>query len=229
MRTAVFVQVRLGSTRLPCKALLRLPGGSIIQHVMRALAPVPADFRALLTDAGSVDALLPPATAEGFAVIAGPAEDVLSRFCGACRLHGIHRVVRATGDNPLASPELARSIMSIHESGKADLSHYLGNPWGTGVEIVEAAALFEAESESLSAEEREHVTKWLYGRRERFTILEPQAPEAALLPSGRVTVDTEKDYARVTRIFDALYRGAPIEVGQLVRWLRAHPVESPDA
>ncbi len=48
MRTGIFIQVRLGSTRLPGKALLPLPGGSVIQHVMRALAAVPADVHALL-------------------------------------------------------------------------------------------------------------------------------------------------------------------------------------
>src|SRR5208283_1577885 len=140
MSTGVFVQVRLGSTRLPSKALLPLPGGCLIQHVMRSLTAVPADVRALLTDGNSVAALRPLAEAEGFQVFAGPDEDVLGRYCMASRLYGTDRVIRATGDNPLTSARLALDIIREHERADADLSHFVGVPWGSGIEVVSAAA-----------------------------------------------------------------------------------------
>ena len=58
MRTGIFVQVRLASTRLARKALLPLAGSTVIGHVMRALALVPADVRALLTDPASLETIL---------------------------------------------------------------------------------------------------------------------------------------------------------------------------
>ena len=51
MRTAVFIQVRLGSTRLPPRRCCRSPGAPSYRHVMRALRVVPADVHALVTDA----------------------------------------------------------------------------------------------------------------------------------------------------------------------------------
>ena len=71
MRTGIFVQVRLGSTRLGRKALLPLADGTIIGHVMRALSLVDADVRALLTDPDSLDALASEAAAHGFLAVAG--------------------------------------------------------------------------------------------------------------------------------------------------------------
>ena len=41
--TAVFLQVRLGSTRFPRKALAELAGRTVIEHAMHALREVPAD------------------------------------------------------------------------------------------------------------------------------------------------------------------------------------------
>jgi spore coat polysaccharide biosynthesis protein SpsF len=219
VRTGIFVQVRLGSTRLAVKALLPLPGGSVIQHVMRSLQGVSAEVRALLTDAQSQDVLEPVASAEGWSVLPGPAEDVLARFCTACRHFDVARVVRATGDNPLTSAVLARRILAHHDGHCADLSHYLGNPWGTGVEIVEAAALFAAEHDTVQAEEREHITTFLYRNRERFAIEEPEAPEAMRMPEARVTLDTEEDYRQLGLLFTALYRGRPIEASEIVAWL----------
>jgi spore coat polysaccharide biosynthesis protein SpsF len=218
VRTGIFIQVRLGSTRLPGKALLELPGGPVIRHVMRSLATVHADVRALLTDGASAEALEPIAGPEGYVVFKGPEEDLLARYCQACRAFDVGRVIRVTGDNPLTSAALAARILALHEEGNADLSHYLGNPWGTGVEVVEAAALFKAEQEAVQPDEREHLTTWLYRHRERFAILEPQAPADSILPEARVTIDSPEDFQRVTGLFADLYRGAPIECAEVVRW-----------
>jgi len=215
----IFVQVRLGSTRLRRKAILPLAGGNVIEHVMRAMAGVPAEVHALLTDVHSVEVLRPFAEAEGYAVFPGPAEDVLARYCGACREYDVSRVVRVTGDNPLTSAALAADVLSLHALQRPDLSHFLGIPWGMGVEVVEADALFQAERDASLPEEREHITTFLYRNRARFTILEPQAPARAFLPEARLTVDTQEDYERVKSIFMALYKGAPIEAEEVIAWI----------
>jgi spore coat polysaccharide biosynthesis protein SpsF len=218
MRTGIFVQVRLGSTRLARKALLPLAGSTVIAHVMHALVPVPADVRALLTDPQSLGSLAPEAAACGFLAVAGHPDDVLARFADAARKLDVQRVVRATGDNPLTCPRLARQILALHEGRQADLSHYLGCPWGTGVEVIESEALFEAERDASRSDEREHLTTFLYRHPDRFAIVEEQAPPACRLPEARVTVDTAEDYARVARLFADLYRGEPIQSDAVVAW-----------
>ena len=220
MRTGVFIQVRLGSTRLPSKALLPFSGSTVIGHVMRAARAVPADVYALLTDAASADALRGEASAEGCEVFVGPEEDVLARYCGAARQYSVDRVIRATGDNPFTAPGLAVSIQGLHSRHGADLSHYLGNPWGTGVEIIESSVLFEAEREAGQPEEREHITTWHYRHRERYVILEPPAPVKSHLPTANVSIDTAEDYARVGELFSSLYEGRPIEAEDLVQLLQ---------
>jgi spore coat polysaccharide biosynthesis protein SpsF len=218
MAIGIFVQVRLGSTRLPTKALLPIQGISLIRHAMRSLRGVPADVLALLTDASSASRLEIEAFAEGFEVFVGPDLDVLERYCLACRNYAVSTVIRATGDNPLVSAYLAREIARIHEDRSADLSHFLGCPWGTGVEVVESEALTRAEKEATDPAEREHCTTFLYRHPERFKILEPEAPEGMHAPDARVTVDTPEDYAHVEKIFQSLYRGTPIEADSVVSW-----------
>jgi spore coat polysaccharide biosynthesis protein SpsF len=147
--------------------------------------------------------------------------DVLKRFCEACREYSASRVIRATGDNPLTSTALAKAILAIHEARGADLSHFVGNPWGTGVEVVEACALFAAERDAGDPLEREHITTHLYRHPERFAIVEEPAPHAACMPEARVTIDTPEDYALVSHLVEVLYRGGPIEAEEIVRWFKA--------
>jgi spore coat polysaccharide biosynthesis protein SpsF len=222
-RTGVFVQMRLGSTRLPGKVLKPIAGLSIARHVMRALsaASAPMAVRVVLTDEASAAALAAAAAAEKWDLFVGPEQDVLRRYALAARRYTVDRVIRATGDAPLVSAPLAAEILAIHEERHADLSHFLGCPLGTGVEVIETVALLRADAEATAADEREHVTMHLY-RCGWARVEEPWCrPECRRL-NVHVTIDTENDYEKVQRIFADLYHGAPIETEAVVRWLQGH-------
>jgi spore coat polysaccharide biosynthesis protein SpsF len=225
--TGIVLQVRLDSSRLPQKALLPLGGkGSaggnfLTARVMEALNLVPAELRILATDPASAGKLGPIAKSCGFELLVGPKEDVLARFCLAARKFSLTRMIRATGDNPFVSYELAKLLLERHEALKPDCSGFVGMPVGMGVEIVEVEALYAAERESSDPYDREHVTPYIRKRPERFRIDSPEAPEEFLMPSGRVTVDTASDYERAQAIFADLWKSRPIPALEVIEWLRS--------
>lgn len=204
MRTAVVLQARLGSTRLPGKALLPLAGSPMLCHAMRALRLVRADEYVLATEEGSAPGLEGPAALCGFRIILGPEDDVLRRYCLAARATGADRIIRATGDNPLVSHELANLLLDRRDLHPADYSGFLGMPKGMGVELIEAEALFEAERLAVDPYEREHVCPYLYRRPERFRIDRVDAPAEYLLPKANLSVDTREDFLAVERVFASL-------------------------
>ncbi len=195
--TGVVLQARLGSTRLPCKALLPFGGGTLLESCLRRLSRVPADLRVLATEPGSAPELGPRAEALGWKVFVGSEEDVLARYCGAIREYRLSRVVRATGDNPFVSPEAAAALLADPRTAASDYAAHQGLPLGFGVEVVRASALLEAEAESSDPYEREHVCPFLYRRPERFRLYRPEAPISLRAPDARVTVDTREDYEAV--------------------------------
>jgi spore coat polysaccharide biosynthesis protein SpsF len=212
--------VRLGSERLPNKALLPLKGGVVIEHAMRALKRVPAAVHALLTDDASADRLARCAEREDFRLYKGPTEDVLKRYCLAAEFYEVTRVVRATGDNPLVSAALAEALLKQHARRKLQLSHFVGMPLGTGVEAVETEALLRADDQSRCAYEREHLTTYIYRNADHFRIAHLPCPSDCYLPAARVTLDTESDYRLISRIFDDLYQGEPVAVEAIVGWFK---------
>ncbi|MGA2548188.1 MAG: NTP transferase domain-containing protein [Rectinemataceae bacterium] len=218
--TAVVMQARMGSTRLPGKSLLPLGGSTLVEQAMACLALVPADARVLATDEASAAALGPAAKRGGFELLVGPAEDVLARYCLAIRRFGIDLVVRATGDNPLVSQELASLLMERRAGLSSDYAAYLGMPLGMGVELVGAEALLRTEGRAHEPEEREHVCPYLYGHPELFRVDRPDAPSEYLISGASVTVDTAADYEAVLRIYGALYDGSPIPSAAILGYLR---------
>jgi spore coat polysaccharide biosynthesis protein SpsF len=218
--TAVVMQARMGSTRLPGKSLLPLGGSTLVEQAMARLALVPADVRVLATDEASAAALEPAARRGGFELLVGPAEDVLARYCLAIRRFGIDLVVRATGDNPLVSQELASLLLERRAAHPSDYAGFLGMPLGMGVELVGAEALLRAEAEARGPEEREHVCPYLYGSPELFRVDRPDAPSEYRMSGASVTVDTVADYEAVLRIYGVLYDGSPIPSAAVLGYLR---------
>lgn len=222
MRRAVFLQARMGSTRLPGKAVVDLGGLPILVWCFRSLSPVPAEVHALLTDAASVDRLGPLARSEGWEVHVGDAEDVLQRFVSAARRFAVDVVLRATADNPLVSAALAADNLQRLVDGGWDLHAWAHSPLGTGTEAVRVEALIAAWESQPDAYEREHVTPYLYRHPERFRVGRPTVSPNLYWPEGRVTLDTEEDLFRLRRLVSAWGWMPPVSTEAVVNALRAH-------
>jgi spore coat polysaccharide biosynthesis protein SpsF len=217
--TGILVQVRITSSRLPRKALLPLGDRTSIEQVMLALSRVQADIRALVTDPESRGVLEPLARRSGFRVSVGPRDDVLSRYAIAARRYGLSTVIRATGDNPLVSAEVAHLALEKHHQDGNDFTALIDAPLGTGVEVLQAEALFRAEREADEDYDREHVSPYIFSRPDRFRVYRERAPERYLMPDAKVTLDTPEDYELLQRIYRDLFRGEPIPIRELLCWL----------
>ncbi len=218
--TAVILQARIDSSRLPNKALLPLGGEPMVLRVMEALRAIPCDEWALACPGDAEAAFAPLAERAGFRLVVGSKEDVLGRYCAAIRKLGCDRVIRATGDNPFVFPDAAAAIAREGAEAGADYAAYAGLPYGAGVEAVAAEALLRAEREATLQAEREHVCPYLYNHGDRFLLHRPAAPYVWRGSAVRVTVDTAEDYEAARRLFDAL--ACPDGTGNVPRidWAR---------
>jgi len=214
--TAIILQARLDSSRLPEKALLPINGKPLVLRVMESLNHIRADLRILACPEDSYASFAPLSATAGFQIHAGPKEDVLERYCQVIRRFSIDRVIRATGDNPFVFPDAANKINAEAVARNADYAGYFGLPYGAGVESVSADALLRAGSEAVSPYEREHVCPYLYNHPELFRLHRPLAPPLWQdNASIRLTVDTKEDYDRAIKLHAALkkherYSGAGI-------------------
>ncbi len=221
MNTAVFLQVRLDSSRLPRKALKPIADRVLAEHAMRALRKLDLDHYVLVTASGDETVLGPYAEACGFEIFAGDRDDVLDRFIRAGRLYKPDLIIRATGDNPLVAIEPARTVLeTIGKDPGCDYCAMRGLPLGCGVEVFRREALETAYAETEDPYDHEHVTPYLYKNPERFNLryLQHDPP----MEECRVTMDTEEDYFEIRELFKALYRGGPVPFDRLKEYLLRH-------
>jgi spore coat polysaccharide biosynthesis protein SpsF len=216
--SAVFLQARLDSSRLPAKALFELGGKPVIRLCMDALRGVPADRYCLLTDQASADILAPFARQSGFQVFTGPKHDVLARFVLAADHFGVDHIWRATADNPLVSAELSGLIQTAYRERGAEYCNLVEVPHGSCIEAVSAQALRTVRAESTAPFEHEHVCPGVYRHPGRYRVCHIEPPPALRRPDVSVTVDTIEDYRRLCAFFDSVRPGRDASLAAFVGW-----------
>lgn len=217
-RAGIILQARLGSSRLPGKALATIDGKTILEHCLRRLmfagvAPVVLATTSRPED----DALNVVARSLGVGVFRGDAKDVLGRYVSAAQAFDFDVVVRATGDNPCVDIQAPGRLLEILRSHGADYVCEDGLPYGAAVEAVTRTALMRAAHEAHHVEDREHVTVYVRRNTQAFRVILSPAPAPLRRPDVRVTVDTAADLEHVR----ALYARAGVEMPSLRQIIEA--------
>lgn len=219
----LIIQARMGSTRLPGKALSDLGGRPVLAWVVRAAQQADVGRVVVATSDGPADDRIASLAAElGTAVTRGSEDDVLGRFLLTADEHGGQDVIRLTGDCPLLDPTIIRAAAAAYGEANVD---YLSTitprslPRGLDVEVVSVGALRLADRKA-SGPDRSHVTSWLYREPGRVRIagltFQPRADDL------RVTLDTPEDARAMEEIVRHL-GDRPPQWRDLVSFLRAHP------
>ena len=210
MRTAVIVQARMGSTRLPGKVMEKLAGETVLSHVLRRCQAIEtADMVCCATvDGEDGGAIAAEAARCGVEVFRGSEQDVLDRYYRAARHLSADVIMRVTGDCPLIDPAICASVLRLRAEGDAD---YACNnmppswPHGLDCEAFTFAWLERAAREASKPSEREHVTPFIRNHPEARKVNLP-APDGDL-SAHRWTLDTEADLRFLRALFERLPGG----------------------
>jgi spore coat polysaccharide biosynthesis protein SpsF len=225
--TAIVVQARMGSTRLPGKVLMALGPHTVLEEVLRRCKAVAgADIVVCaVPDEAVDDALVPVAKAAGATVVRGSTLDVRARYLAAAEAVEADVVLRVTSDCPLIDPAVCAAVLAVRAAAGAD---YCANnmpasfPHGLDCEAFTVDALRRAAVSVGPDSDREHVTPWLRRAPEisRAAVVGPGGPAANL----RWTLDWPEDlrfFRAAMSLLAPADRIAPWTV--LARSLADHP------
>jgi spore coat polysaccharide biosynthesis protein SpsF (cytidylyltransferase family) len=215
---AIILQARMGSTRLPGKALADIGGRPLVQHCierLRATSTLPVVLAT--TEKPEDDCLEALGNRLGVIVFRGADGDVLSRYAMAAARFALRYVIRATGDNPAVDMDAPWRTLHLLRRTGADYVVEHGLPYGSAVEAMTAEALARAADLAHEPPDREHVTP-LLRRDGRFRALAAIAPGRLRRPQLRFTVDTSEDLQYVRKLFALVDRGdgRPLPLVELI-------------
>ena len=164
-KTAVIVQARLGSTRLPAKVLLPLPTvprRTVLEEVTYRCSFIPGVDVVVcaIPDTHENDILLDYMSGNTL-VVRGPEHDVLARYAKAAEAVGADVIMRVTSDCPLIDPEVCGQVLKRRaEGGYAYTCNNMppSFPIGFDTEAFTIGILRHANETATDPVDREHVT-----------------------------------------------------------------------
>lgn len=208
MKTVALIQSRLGSSRLPMKALLCLRGLPLIDWVVRRVTQATlVDQVVVAIPDTDLDTLLAEhLERQCVAVFRGSEDDVLARFCAAARAFGAHQVVRVCADNPLIWGGAIDELLHFYARGTYDYAYNhipRRNLWpdGLGAETFSFDLLTHLHATAAKAEHREHCLSYIWDNASQFRIgtFDPQNP-CLHRPDLKLDIDTREDFYRLARL-----------------------------
>lgn len=226
MTTAVVIQARTGSTRLPGKVLADLCGRPVLAHVVdRARRARCADvvIVATTTEAGD-EAIVDLCGCLGVPAVRGPVDDVLSRYLLAVMRHPANIVVRVTADCPLLDWRLLDRVVGRLIRSDAEYASNIVQqtyPDGYDVEAMTRSCLERIGREAARAYEREHVTVRVREHPDDYRVASVTCRTD--LSRLRLTVDVPADLDRVRAVLAALPSEPPPRLGAVMGLIQRRP------
>ncbi len=229
MKTVIIVQARMTSTRLPGKILLPVLDKPLLEYQVERLRRVRlSDDLVIATTENEADepvvALCRKLQVPYFR---GPEEDVLARYFWAAQESKADTMVRITSDCPLIDPEIIDKVIDVFNTHR-DQFDYVSNslrrtyPRGMDAEVLPFSVLKEAHDEAVQADEREHVTPFIYLRPKRYRL--GSVVNDVDYANYRLTVDTREDFELIKLLIENLYPSNPLfNLQDMLNLLLANP------
>ena len=166
MKIVAIVQARMGSTRLPGKALKLITGKAMIEILLSRLSLSKEINKIVVAIPESEDNNLLQLAVEslGFSCYRGSEKDVLNRFYNSAKFVSADVIVRITGDCPLVDSILVDECIREYKNSNVD---YFSNtdpatyPDGLDIEVMSFESIKRANNETDSDFDREHVTPYI--------------------------------------------------------------------
>jgi spore coat polysaccharide biosynthesis protein SpsF len=208
------IQVRMGSTRLPGKALLPAAGKPLLQHLIERLQRAALVDRVIVATTTNVedDAVEALALRVGAGCHRGSVDDVLGRVAGALQAFDIDVHVEIHGDGPLADWRLVDRAVRAYLEGGWDLvtnAARVTYPPGLELWVYSAVLCGRLASEATDATYRDSPALYVMERPAEFAILNLEAPPELHAPDTYIEVDEPEDYEVMKTIIERLYPANP--------------------
>jgi len=226
MKVIAIIAARMGSKRMYGKPLKRLEGKSIIEHVIDRLKTAKLIDEIIIATSPKEENKVFIELAEkiGANHFVGDEEDVLDRYVQCAKKFKADHVVRVTSENPLIYVEHLDELIKKHVKSGSDFTHMAGLPLGCDIEIISANALYTSHRLGQKKHHSELISLFIFENQRMFKITKMAPKKELHNPMYRLTVDTEKDFELMRKIYSELYKeGQVIKLEDVVRLLDENP------
>jgi spore coat polysaccharide biosynthesis protein SpsF len=204
------IQVRMNSSRLPGKVMLKVQNKSLLEHMILRIKHCKTVNKIIIaTSTEESDDVIEKFCRENqIDYHRGSENDVLERYYESAKKFSLSTIVRLTGDTPLIDPLVIDKVVNYYQQSSF---YYVSNifplprtyPDGYNVEVFSFTVLQKTHLEAKRPSDREHVTNFITMQSNLFSIGKVDYEKD--ISKFRLNLDYYEDYLLIEQIFNHLY------------------------
>ena len=209
MKIGVVVLVRLSSSRLPGKALIKINNKPVIIHIIDSISKVIPKNQIVVATSTDLtdDPLCNLLVAENISFYRGSLDNVASRFYEASSKYGFEYSIRINGDNIFLDTKLLNKVISQINTRKFNFISNVKDrtyPKGMSIEAV-SLSYYQSHLQRILMDNyhKEHVMSWIYTLDSslHLYLYNQECPQAAGI---QLALDTPTDLERTKKIMNEM-------------------------
>lgn len=205
--TAIVIQARMNSRRLPGKVMRELNGVPVLKRVIDRCLKANLVTQVLVATSNNSfdDQIVSYCKSIGISSCRGDLDDVLSRFSLAVQKYELQSFVRITADCPLVDPNIIDMCIMIGIAEKYDY-FALGGKYPDGLDsaFIKTECLLDANVHARSKFDREHVCPYIERYTNKFKV--GYLDSFNSFENLRLTLDEEDDFLMLSQLLPILER-----------------------
>ncbi len=223
MTIGAFIVVRLSSSRLPAKGIMKILEKPMIQLMIERVQQSRCIDKVIIatSELPSDDPLEDLAEKLGVGCYRGSLEHVMERINGAAKANGCDTIVELLGDNPLVHSDLIDDVLKIHTREQCDYTATLTKEYPTSAKEMEsfsAGIRVQVYSQAVCEEykaypdyinnEEKHPCAYIFEHPDSFKLKFLEASEKWSYlnrPELNFAVNYRKNFDMTRTIFEMLY------------------------
>lgn len=217
MQVGFLIKVRLKSTRLKSKAILKLNSEPMIVHMIRRIKKYSDLFSNIIicTSTNTQDDPLEDiARQENINIFRGSEDDVLKRYYEATQAYNLDFFLKAGADNPLVSLDYASQVLNYAKENSPGLITMSKLPIGLFFYGICPKALKKV----IDRKKTDDTEVWgnLFKNHNDITLYDFPVDKKYMRTNYRLTVDYSEDFVVIKNIFnhfsDKIYDKSTLEI-----------------
>lgn len=162
-------------------------------------------------------------------VFRGDEENVLRRFISAAKENSVDHIIRICADNPFISTRYLNDLIAFYKTKQVDYVSYMSKNnlpamkthYGFFAEIMTYNALLRTSEGTTDKLYLEHVTNYIYGNADKFSLCFLAIPPEIENADIRLTVDTIEDFNNCKQIYESLKsNNVSIEPDDIISYIK---------
>ncbi len=218
------ITARIGSRRLPGKVMKDLAGKSVFAHHVERLRSIDAldgVYLATSYEPGINTPLIKEAKRLGVPYYEGEKEDVLERHEKIAEIAGASAIVRITCDMPLFDIPTVNTYIELFNKYHPDYIYPANFNLlsGTMSEMISTRAIIR----SHQGYKGPAIAKYIIEHPEEFKMMGAKIRNDICRTDIRLDLDFPEDYELMSNIYEKLYKGKPIPLEEVYKFLDDNP------